>query len=143
MFAGMLGYMLCGAERLHLEGLILAGFDPCKLECAPCCMVVREVAQWHAHWHGGEELPTRSHRLAMEVMADVGMIVPDSGVAMDSLFESGSSGMSDGGTDSGDKQRSVDGRRLYHGHRVGATARVGCWRRWRLCGGCGVVGTVG
>ena len=46
MFAGMLGYMLCGAERLHLEGLILAGFDLGELECAPCRTVVCEGTRW-------------------------------------------------------------------------------------------------
>ena len=119
MVAGMLGYMPYGAERLHLEGLILAGFDPGELECAPRSTVVREVAQWCAQWHGDEELLTRSYRLARGAIADVGMAVPDVGVADDSLFESGSSGLSEGGgggssgasgdvgsgTESGDKQR--------------------------------------
>ena len=33
--AGALGYMPCGAERLHLEGLVLEGFDPGEFLCAP------------------------------------------------------------------------------------------------------------
>ena len=41
--------------------------------------------RWRAQWHGDEELPTRSHRLAREAMAGVGMAVPDVGVADDSL----------------------------------------------------------
>ena len=118
----MLGYMLRGAERLHLEGLILEGFNPGEFLCAPHGTVVREpvrkVTQWRMWWHGDEELPTRSYRLAREAMADVGVVVPNVGVADDSLSEGDSSGLSrDGGiggdsnsgTDNGDEQRWMGG----------------------------------
>ena len=48
---------------------------------------MREVARWRAQWHGDEELPTRSCRLAREAMAGVGMIAEGDAESFDRAGE--------------------------------------------------------